>query len=476
MGLLGATNACLCFIFSRQAAAKAFHKSFSKYARQGRIVIVGSGWGGFELLRQIDRKAYEVIMVSPRNYFVFTPLLASTSVGTLEFRCVTEPIRQLDPLIKYHQAWCRDVDFQNQIITIGDCLDGNGEKVAQLEYDQLVLACGGRSNTFGIPGVEEHAFFLKDISDARRIRHRVLQCFELAMQPDCTDSLRRKLLHFAIVGGGPTGVEFAAELNDFIHDDMARIYPILRDYVRITVYDVAPRILGGFDEKLGIFAGERFARSGIRIETGKAVSSVGADYLTIAGDGRHIGTGLIVWATGLSPISLIKDLKGVKKTTRSMRIITDEHLRIRRDQSEQVFSNVFAVGDCATVEPASNVAGGGHEELPCTAQVAKQQAQYLAKSFNQLTQTMTPMNQLAPFQFRPLGSMAYIGGWQAVLDLKLPSHGERGQQRAIHESGRLAWLFWRSAYFSMAVSWRNKILIPMYWLLTWVFGRDISNI
>lgn len=391
---------------------------------------------------------------------MFTPLLASTCVGTLEFRCVTEPIRKIAKNVKYHQAYCTDINFDNDRLTAQSALELQAGGAFTLDYDKLVIAAGAMSNTFGVPGVLEYAFFLKDISDARRIRHRVIECFEHAMQPDATDSDRRRLLHFAIVGGGPTGVEFAAELHDFIKDDMHKIYPSLRDYVRITVYDVGQRILGTFDEKLAKYAMDLFGREGIRVEVGTSVSKVERTRIKLS-TGKEVSVGMIVWATGLTPIPLIKNL-ACMHDNQTGRILTDGCLRVKQDH-DKLLQNVYALGDCAIIDG---------QPLPCTAQVAKQEAQYLARILNAHARHLTSTSSASPFQFYPLGSMAYLGGWRAVADMRIPSK-DHHEQRI---SGRLAWLIWRSAYFSMAVSFKNKILIPMYWFLTWIFGRDISKI
>ncbi|CAG8783244.1 17300_t:CDS:2, partial [Cetraspora pellucida] len=119
---------------------------------------------------------------------------------------------------------------------------------------------GANSNTFGIPGVGDYALFLKDISDARKIRQRVIECFEHASQPNVTKEEAAGLLHFAVVGGGPTGIEFSAELHDFITEDMARLYPNLINSVSMTVYDIAPQILGSFDQSLRDYAIKKFTR------------------------------------------------------------------------------------------------------------------------------------------------------------------------------------------------------------------------
>ncbi|KAI8910774.1 FAD/NAD-P-binding domain-containing protein [Gorgonomyces haynaldii] len=415
---------------------------------KGRILILGSGWAGFKFLKRINKTQHEISMVSPRNYFVFTPLLASTCVGTLEFRCVTEPVRGHYHDLDFYQATASKIDFQKQQVTVKSMIDGDE---FQVEYDKLVVACGAVTNTFGIPGVRENCFFLKDISDARRIRHRIIENFEKAKQPGLDPQKRREYLHFVSVGGGPTGVEFSAELHDFITEDLSKLYPDLMPQVQMSLIDVAPKILTSFDAHLSAYASTTFIRKGIHVRTGTKVKEVKDNGLLLE-DGSFLPSHFVVWATGLSPNPLITSLD--LPLDPGKRLYTDAHLRVL-GKDDQPINNVFALGDCATIK--GNI-------LPQTAQVASQKAIYLANLFNR-TNVGEQVTKNAPFTFKNLGSLAYIGDWKAIAD----TPGTKG-------SGTSAWLFWRSAYLTMSVSLKNKILIPMYWFLAWAFGRDTTRI
>jgi len=445
---------------------------------QGRVMILGSGWGGFKLLRDMNKDSYQVVAVSPRNHFLFTPLLASTSVGTLEFRCITEPVRGYTLNVEYHQAWCDTVDFEQSKV---DCtlnlspiptsthlvkdpskvkglLSTANDNKFQLDYDHLIIAVGSYSNTFNIPGVKEHAFFLKEVVDARKIRSRVLECFERA-EMSRSDEERNGLLHFAVVGGGPTGVEFSSELHDFIREDCSRLFPGLMNHVTLAVYDVAPTILASFDKSLSEYCMNKFRRSGIEVRTGTVVEKV-EDGRLILKDGKEIPFGCLVWSTGLTENPLTAALEGKVSKSRNKRILTDPYLRVL-DTEGKVIPNVYALGDCATIKD---------HELPQTAQVANQQAIYLRKALNKLAKhpEKSLADVTAPFSFKNMGTMAYIGNWEAVVDMTKINEKAK-------ESGNLAWIFWRSSYLTMSVSMRNKMIIPMYWFMTWVFGRDVSS-
>ena len=400
--------------------------------------MVGSGWGGFEFIRRLPRRhSYDITVVSPRNYFVFTPLLASTCVGTLEYRAIVESIRTVREAHFFH-AFARDIDFDKQHLLCTAKDDETHTHV--LEYDRLVIACGAITNTFGVPGVSTHAYFLKDIEDARRIRKRVIDCFDRA-----TEDENYALVNIAVVGGGPTGVELSAELHDLITQDLAYYYPKIAPFAKITIYDVAPRILGAFDAKLAAYAAQKFHREGIRVETGIGVKAVSKDSITLSDD-RVVDVGMTVWATGLATNALIKGLRVDKF---KLRLLANDKLQVLRNG--EPLKNVYAIGDCSSI--ADN-------DLPCTAQVAKQEAQYLATGTNILQRSVfakESFENAPPFRYRYFGSMAYIGDWRAIVDFRVT------KRHSLNRGGRLAWIFWRSAYFSMAISVKNKILIPIYW-------------
>ena len=263
-----------------------------------RLVILGTGWGSYSVLKQIDKKLFDVIVVSPRNHFLFTPLLCSTTVGTLEFRSIIEPVRNTGFRDEHHFQQAEAVHLQPDERTVVCKSVLNGETY-DLKYDKLVIGVGAVSNTFGIPGVYEHAYFLKEIADARKIRNQLLKNFELAMQPDVSEDEKKRLLHFVIVGGGPTGVEFGAELYDFMKQDVTRLYVHERGNVSVTLIE-AKQILPSFDERLRDFA-ERKIRQRKQFQlVQSSVTEVHRDRIKLQ-DGTVMPCGLVVWSTGLAP-------------------------------------------------------------------------------------------------------------------------------------------------------------------------------
>ncbi|KAI0088253.1 FAD/NAD(P)-binding domain-containing protein [Irpex rosettiformis] len=448
-----------------------FHATARTFSSTGirckpQLVILGSGWGGYEVLRGVDKNRWNVTTITPTNYFNFTPLLASCSVGTLELGAAVEPVRRYTPKTSAYQAWCDHIDFDRKIL---QCMPatappsfGNADSSTppqqhhfQLHYDTLIIAVGAYNQTFNVPGVKEHAHFLKDAADARRIRSRILECFEQANQPTITDEDRRKLLHFCIVGGGPTGVEFAAELHDLLRDDISKHYPSLSKFTKISLFDVAPRILGSFDEGLQEWATVKFKREGINILTQHHVERVENGKLFVKEQGE-VPFGLLVWSTGLAPNPLIQSITELKKHPKTSSLITDAQCRVIGNDGK-VNPDVYAIGDAAMIQDTP---------LPATAQVANQKAKYLTKRLNKI---IKGKEHTEGFVFHNAGSLAYLGDWQAVYDRT------KAENVKTKDAGRLAWLLWRSAYFTRTLSIRNKILVPLYWFMNWIFGRDLTR-
>lgn len=324
----------------------------SKSSTKKKVVILGTGWGGISFLKSLDPSKYDVIVVSPRNYFVFTPLLPSVTSGTVEARSITEAIRRIirKKDVKFLEAECIKIDAANKKVRCRDIssLSCKGKEDFELEYDYLVVAVGATSNTFGTKGVHEHCLFLKEIEDAEKIRGRIVDCFETASLPHLSDEDRDKLLHFVIVGGGPTGVEFAAELHDLVHEDLLCLYPDLKKHAAISVLQSGDHILNTFDGRISEYAEQKFSRDGIDLKIGSRVLEVTDEHISYkskkTGEIVEMPYGMIVWSTGIGTRPVIADyMQQIGQTDRRV-LATDEWLRVKNTEG------VYALGDCASVE------------------------------------------------------------------------------------------------------------------------------
>ncbi|OJD18511.1 hypothetical protein AJ78_01500 [Emergomyces pasteurianus Ep9510] len=494
-----------------------------------RVVILGSGWGGWTVSRKLSPSKFNRTIISPRSYFVFTPLLTDAAVGSLNFSEIVEPVRDRKNTVNFIQAAARTVDFHRKVITCEASVVQSGvtesARVEQNEpekerraweqgqlfevpYDKLIIAVGCAARTFNTPGVRDNALFFKDVGDARKVKRRIRECFELAAMPKVTPQMRKYLLHFAIVGAGPTGTELSACLCDLIHEDMFKVYPQLKHDIRITLYDVAPTVLSMFDKSLSRYAMETLRREGVTIKTKHHIEELRWGEPNTEGphemDPKHCltlrtkengeeGVGMCVWATGneintfvnkaLNTVDRFPISSAIAKTTGSPIINTsdttwkvkrvpgvgallvDDHLRLQLESTDgqtAVVQDVFAIGDNCMLESGSP---------PATAQATRQEAIWLAKSLNRGN-----IDQSSGFSFKNLGVLAYIGSSKALM--QLPHEGDNEQSsdgffRGI--KGYPAWLIWKGAYLSMSMSWRNRLRILYSWISNWAFGRDVSR-
>lgn len=464
------------------------------------LVILGTGWGAISLLKKLDTENYNVVVISPRNFFLFTPLLPSCTTGLVEHRSIMEPVRNIlrhkKATVKYYEAEATKIDYENRVVHISDDSEIKGDvSRTVVPFDMLVVAVGAENATFGIPGVKEHSCFLKEVGDAQKIRKRIMDCIETAVFKDQPEEEVKRLLHMVVVGGGPTGVEFAGELQDFFEQDLRKWIPEIQDHFHVTLVEALPNVLPMFSKQLIDYTESTFKEEKITIRTKTMVKKVTDKYIEAEvthADGSKttetIPYGLLVWATGNAVRPVVRDLMSQIPAQKNSRrgLAVNEYLVVNGTE------NVWAVGDCAVTNYAP------------TAQVASQEGAFLARLFNTMAKTeaieqelkrlsvaqqeakneeernkifdeirelqrqLRRTKQIGPFQYSHQGSLAYIGKERAVADISWLSGN-------IASGGTMTYLFWRSAYLSMCFSARNRILVAFDWLKAKIFGRDVSR-
>lgn len=403
-----------------------------------KLVVLGSGFGAFSCLKEIDTDLYDVKIVSPRNHFLFTCLLPSTTVGTIEFRSIIEPIRNIKHA-EYVQAYCRKIDQSAGTVY---CEDADTHRQFDLGYDILVISVGEITNSYNIDGVGKYAFFLREAAEARKIRNKVIDCFENASMPGLSDTEKRNYLRFVVCGGGPTGVEFAAELHDFIEEDVRKIYPGLERYIEVILIEAGDKLLNSFDVKLSEYTLKIFKRQKIKVRIKSYITKVTESEIFV-NDGSNFNYGMLVWAAGNTATDLLR--KSTLPKNKRHKLVIDHYLKVAGT------ANVYGLGDCSEIPD---------EPFPVTAQTAQRQGKYLGKSLNSLAAG----KEIKPFKYKDLGMLAYIGSHKALAN----TNQYKG-------SGFATWLFWRSVYITKLVSFKNKVLVLFDWFKTFVFGRDVSN-
>ena len=247
-------------------AKKAFGVNNKKgeMTRKPKVVVLGSGWGALSFLQCLDQSECDVVVVSPRSFFFYTPLLAGVATGTVNFSSITESMRwhlgQFTTPPSFLQAHATEVDVDNQSVTcmtIGDSSSASAPVKTVVQYDQLVVAVGAAPSTFNIPGVKEHSFMMKEIEDSLTVQKKLLAKLEYANALTASKAPEediRRALHWVVVGGGPTGVELTAELCDFVNSDIKEYFPNIADKISITLVEGTSKILGMFSPHISEYA------------------------------------------------------------------------------------------------------------------------------------------------------------------------------------------------------------------------------
>jgi len=407
-----------------------------------RILILGGGFGGVYAAMRLQsrlnhRSDLDVTLVSRDNYFLFTPMLPQVATSSVDTRHIVQTIRRICPRIKLLQAEIETIDLATRTVTISHA-EGHRH---QLGYDQLLIAVGGVTNYFALPGVAEHALPVKTLTDAIRIRNHALDMLEQAELEE-NAGLRGQLLTFVVAGAGFAGVETAAELDIFVR----RAAKLYRNFtaadIRTVLLDAQSRVLPELSEQLAAFTQATLVKRGMEVRMDARVRSADAEGIDLA-DGTRIATRMFVWAGGVGPNPVIAALPC---TNSRGRIPVDENLAVSG------YPGVWAIGDCAEVASAP-----GAKPYPPTAQHALREGQQVADNMIALADG----EQRKPFAFTMIGQMANLGEHKAVAMVG-----------GFKISGFPAWWLWRTYYLSRIPTLERKIRVAIDWTLDLLFSRD----
>ncbi|WP_082172975.1 NAD(P)/FAD-dependent oxidoreductase [Methylobacterium platani] len=395
-----------------------------------RVVIVGGGFGGLTTARGLGgAEGIAVTLIDRRNHHLFQPLLYQVATAVIAPGEIAEPIRAI---------LRRD---RNVSVLMGEVVGVDGEARAvrlrdgtRIPYDTLVLATGATHSYFGHPEWERYAPGLKTLDDARRIRARVLLAFEAAEREE-DPAARDRLMTFAVIGGGPTGVEMAGAIAGLAHhalsQDFRRIDP---KQARILLIEAASRVLGTFTEDLSAYAKRALERLGVTVLTDHAVEDVSEEGVTV--QGKLIPAATIVWGAGVRA-SPAGEWLGIETTRQG-------HVPVGPDLAVLGRPGVYALGDLAMAKAEDGSA------LPGLAQVADQQGRYLGRALrDRILHGTAP----TPFRFRSRGNLAIIGHNSGVV-----------QWDRVKLKGILAWLVWGVAHIYLLVGFQNRLVVTLRWL------------
>jgi NADH:ubiquinone reductase (H+-translocating) len=399
-----------------------------------RIVIVGGGFGGINLAKQLKHVKAQIVLLDRNNYHLFQPLLYQVSTAGLETDSIAFPLRGIfknQSNIYFRMAEVTGVRPAENILETG---------IGDLHYDHLVLATGSTTNFFGNKVIEEHAIGMKSLIEAVQIRNYVIKQFEESLLLKDPEDIRPKL-NFVMVGGGPTGVELAgafAELRKYI---MPKDYPELPvSLMNIYLIEGSPRLLNGMSENSSKHAIESLQKLGVNVLCNTVVKEYDGHTLTLS-NGQTLNTQSLLWAAGVKgapPAGLPQDL-----------ILPNGRIKVNKYNQVEGFHNIYAIGDIAQMTNDDRYPKG----YPMVAQVAIQQGANLAKNLKQwINISKSTLLVLSPFKYKDLGSMATIGRNHAVAEIG-----------GMKLSGIFAWMVWMMVHLMTLMGFRNKLVVFSNW-------------
>jgi len=394
-----------------------------------RVVIVGGGFGGINLAKQLKKTPVQVVLLDRNNYHLFQPLLYQVSTAGLEPDSIAFPLRGIFGRQKnfhFRMAEVRGVRPEEHILETG---------IGNIRYDYLVLATGSNTNFFGNKLIEEHAIGMKSLIEAVQIRNYVIKQFEESLLLADKAEIKAKLT-FAVVGGGPTGVEMAGAISELRKYILPKDYPELPlDCMEIYLIEAGPRILPALSDLSSARAENGLRALGIHVLTNVLVKNYDGQTLLLA-NGDQIATRSLIWAAGVKGVPI----NGLPKDTviPNGRILVNEFCQVKG------YNDIYAIGDIAQLTNDPRFPKG----YPMVAQVAIQQGRLVAANLvKQLRQ-----EPLQAFHYKDLGSLATIGRNKAVAEI--------GKMKW---SGRLAWFIWMVVHLMSLLGFRNKMVVFINW-------------
>ncbi len=389
-----------------------------------RVVIVGAGFAGLSCARGLaETPGVHVTLIDRHPYQLFAPLLYQVATGGLPEDDIAYPVRAAIPGIDFRRGDVVRISPEAHTLRLAN---GN-----VLEWDELVLAVGSVGTTFGIPGVAEHALQMKDIAQARAIRHRLLQTYEDVQE----GRMPREALRVVVVGGGPTGVEVSGAVAE-LQRSMAREFPRIHEHASVTLVEAGPRLLPMFTESSSAHAKEELEELGVRVVTDAAVDRMYPTDVHLK-NGEVLSAGTIVWAAGVAAPEQWTSLG-----------TSDRMNRLHVSPTLQLTDDVWVIGDGAHAK------GESGDPLPMVASVAMQQGRYVADAIALRMQGREPK----PFTFTEKGQMATIGRRRAVVELP----------NGMKLRGTPAWLAWLGLHVFYLAGGRQRVSVIADWFWNYI--------
>lgn len=411
-----------------------------------RFLILGGGFAGAAVAQELARLLPgedngEIILIDEDNYLLFTPMLTEAAGGELATWEIVSPARLLDRRVQFMQGRATKIDLTAKSVDIETGFGILKPAPRTVAGDHLILALGSVVNFHHTPGIAENAIPMKRLEDAARALQHVSACLERAVAETDADT-RKQLLTFVVAGGGFTGVETMAAINDLVRSRAEELYTIGAKEIRTVVVHPGDRLLPELTPELASYATEKLKQHGVEIQMKAKISGAGEDFVEVEG-GERIPTRTLIWAAGVTPNPLLEDLPAAK----------GKHHGLTVNGCCQVpgFPEVWALGDCAEIPQPD-----GNGTYAPTAQNATREGKLVARNI------VSALRQgpLKEFRYTPLGELALVGRGTGVARV----YGR-------NFSGPIAWAMWRAVYLGKmpGVAQRGRILAQ--WLLDAVLGR-----
>jgi NADH dehydrogenase len=400
-----------------------------------QVVIIGGGFAGLEVAKQLADQPVDVLMLDKHNYHTFQPLLYQVATGSLESESIAFSLRKNfsgQKNFRFRIAEVSGVDMEKNIVKTD---------TGDIRYDYLVIATGSTTNFFGNKEIEHFAMPMKSIPEALNLRYLILQNLEEASLK-ATKEEKEPYLTFVLVGAGPTGVELAGALAELRNHILERDYPDLgKEHMKVYLVDFLPKVLGPFSDEGSAAAKKFLTHMGVEVLLNVKVESYNGEEIKFE-DGRSIKTKNVIWSAGV--MGVVPEGISKKVIERGNRISVDTINRIKGSE------NVFAIGDVAAM--ITDETPNGH---PGVAQVAIQQGTLAGKNIIYLVKGEPTV----PFKYNDKGSLATIGRNKAIADLG-----------KIKFQGFFAWLIWMFVHLVSLLGFRNKVIVFINWI-----GNYLAN-
>lgn len=408
-----------------------------------RIVILGGGFGGLTVARELERvlptdASVTITLVNRDNFFLFTPMLHEVAASDLDVTTIVNPLRKMLRRTRLFIGMVTGVDTEARTVSVSHAA---GNHHHTLPYDHLVIALGSITNFHDIPGLAEKAITMKSLGDALQLRNQLIEHMEEA-DFECNADIRTPLLTVLVAGGGFAGVETVAAVNDLLHQAL-RFYGNLRpEDLRVVVVHPGAHLLPELGEKLGRYTQGALTRRGVEVVLNTRVAALDGDIVRLT-NGEAIHARTVVWTAGTSANPIIEAIGCAKLRGR---VVTNEYLRVPE------WPGVWALGDCAHVPDG---AGGTY---PPTAQHALRQGRRVALNIA----AEMGGRPLVSFRFATLGLLAAIGRRTGVANIL-----------GVNFSGFFAWWLWRTIYLAKLPRLEKKVRVAIDWTLDVLFSKDL---